>query len=130
MASRRRGERLRAAARKEAARALEAIASTGDQVEQVVAGVRVTAALIVDVVPPGSLWWSAPLQFIAEQASVRVCKHYEIPMDRVDDVAAYLLGGLQEYMHAMIGEFDMQHFETWVAALTAREEGGAGREPA
>jgi len=113
--------RVRAAARKalqrQAARqATEVLTRPDERADLVAAGVRSTAVLIADLVVPGSLWWVAPLQFVCEQMSVRVCHQHGLPPERRDDVATYLMAALQEYVHALAGEFDPEHFEAWIAA--------------
>lgn len=103
-------ERVRAAARKLEARARH------DEARQIAAGVYGVAVLIRDEVPLGSLWFTAPCQFVAEQMAVRLADRHDIAGERVDDLAAYTLSGLQEYVVAFAGDFDMQHFEAWSAA--------------
>jgi hypothetical protein len=79
-----------------------------------------TAVLIADLVVPGSLFWVAPLQYVTEQMGVRFCEQNNM-MDRVDEVQAYLMAGLQEYAVALVADFDMDHFEAWTAAAAASD---------
>lgn len=118
--------RVRAAARKAAAAAVETLrAENLDEVEEVVLGVRQTALQVQPFVKAGSLYWTAPLQYVIEQMAPRVCKAHNVPIERVEDVAAYLLSAMNEYVVALVGEFDVEHFEGWTAALE-RQEGAGG----
>jgi AAA+ superfamily predicted ATPase len=110
--------RLNAAARKLAG-AIEQ--QRGDEADQVGAGVRAVAKEIVGEVEPGSLYWRAPLQYIAEQMAPRIVKHHELEGVALDDLRAYLLAGINEYVIALAGEFDREHFEAWIAAMIAAE---------
>ena len=107
--------RTRAAERKDAR----------DETAEIAAGVRAVAREIAPIVESGALYWRAPLQFVAEQMSGRVCRQHGLAEGRADDVAAYLLAGLNEYVVALAGEFDAEHFEAWTAAVGSRGSGGA-----
>jgi hypothetical protein len=111
--------RLQAAARKLAA-SMEA--QRADEADVVAVGVRATAKEIMAVIEPGSLYWRAPLQYVCEQMAPRVAKQYGLPDDALDELRAYLMAGLQEYMVALVGEFDREHFEAWSAAMIAAEQ--------
>lgn len=125
-------KRVRAAARKLAAltAAQEGLerrvpVSGRAAVDEIAAGVRRTGLAIVDLAQPGALWWLAPLQYIAEQMSVRVCASHDLDPGERDDVAAYLLAGLQEFVHALAADFDPVHFRAWTAAIVEREQRSA-----
>lgn len=79
-------------------------------------GVRLVAEQIEEVADPRLLAVIAPLQFVAETSAVGVCRQHGVPLERFEDVAAYLLAALQEYVVALVGEFDVEHFEAWIAA--------------
>lgn len=111
-------KRMAAAARKIAARA------DGARIDEATAigvGVRAVAREIVNEVEPGALYWRAPLQYVAEQMAPRVAKAHSVPDSHLDDLRAYLLAGLNEYVIALAGEFDAEHFARWVEAIVARE---------
>lgn len=110
--------RLGAAARKLAAK-LEA--QHADEADIVGVGVRSTAKQIAVEVEPGSLYWRAPLQYVAEQMAPRIAKEHAIPDGVLDELRAYLLAGFNEYVIALAGEFDPDHFGAWMAAMLARE---------
>lgn len=93
-----------------------------DEADVVAVGVRATAKEIVADVEPGALYWRAPLQYVCEQAAPRVAKQYEIPEEAIDELRAYLMAGMQEYLIALMGEFDREHFEAWAAAMLASEQ--------
>lgn len=106
-------ERMRAAARKALARA--ASVQEGES-HDVARGVFATAQQIAPMVKPGSLYWTAPVQYVCEQMAPRVCKAHSLPLSMADDVAGYLLAGMNEYIVSLVGEFDAEHFEAWIAA--------------
>lgn len=110
--------RLAAAARKLAA-SMEAERS--DEADQVAAGVRAVAKEIVNLIEPGSLYWRAPFQYVAEQMAPRIAKQHELPAAKLDELRAYLLAGINEYVVTLAGEFDPEHFEAWSAAMIAAE---------
>jgi hypothetical protein len=114
--------RIQAAARKVAAR-LEA--ERADEADVVAVGVRATAKEIMGLVEPGALYWRAPLQYVIEQAAPRVATQYSVPADKLDELRAYLLSGLNEFVIALMGDFDREHFEAWSAAMIAAERGDA-----
>lgn len=102
--------RVSAAARKRRAEEEHRIAS----------GVYAVAKEIAPLVREGSLYWAAPLQYITEQMAPRVCAEHGVPLTNVDNVAGYLLAALNEYVVALVGEFDVAHFEQWIAAQDAQ----------
>jgi hypothetical protein len=114
-----RTERVRAASRKLAENAAAARMSDADRVGL---GVRQVARDLASAVIDGTLWWMAPLTYVAEQAAPRVCRQHGIDPARAEDVAAYLLNGLSELLVAMVGEFDVEHFERAVAGDAAGEQ--------
>lgn len=118
-------ERIRAAQRK-AERVRQLVIGDGGELsatDVVAVGVRQVARDIAGEVPEGALWWRAPLQFVAEQMAVRVCKARRIPEGRRDDMAAYLLSGVSEFVVALASDFDEEHFEAWTAAAKLAESG-------
>jgi hypothetical protein len=119
MPPRRGRQRLGIAARKIAA---AAEARNADEADVVGVGVRAVAKQIMAEVEPGALYWRAPMQYIAEQAAPRVAKHFNVPDAKLDELRAYLLSGMNEYLIALMGDFDAAHFETWVAAMVAAEQ--------
>lgn len=123
MAPRRGRRRIAAAARKIAAAAEDAHIGEADQVAL---GVRAVAKEIAGVVEPGALYWRAPLQYVCEQAAPRVAKEFGLPDDARDELSAYLMSGMQEFLVALMGEFDRDHFAAWVAAMLATESAGEG----
>jgi hypothetical protein len=110
-------KRVAAAHRKLLERAVARDRSIADQVAD---GVRAVGHTIGPHVMPGSLWWQAPLQYVAEQMAPRVCAARGVELGRQDEVAAYLLAGLNEYVVALADGFDVEHFELWTAAIVAR----------
>jgi hypothetical protein len=112
---------MAAAARKIAAAADRAQV---DEATKVGVGVRAVARQIVAEIEPGSLYWRAPLQYVCEQMAPRVAKQHGIPDAALDDLRAYLLAGLNEYVIALAGDFDGEHFRAWAAAMQAREHEG------
>lgn len=88
-------------------------------------GVRAVAEEIAPMVKPGSLYWTAPFQYVIEQMAPRVCVAHGLDPERVDDVAGYLLAALNEFAVALVGEFDLEHFEAWTAAAGSPSEGVA-----
>lgn len=112
--------RLSIAARKLAA-SMEA--ERADEADVVAVGVRAVAKEIMAEIEPGALYWRAPLQYICEQAAPRVAKQFEIPDAKLDELRAYLLAGMNEYLIALMGEFDPKHFEAWSLAMIAAERG-------
>lgn len=119
MPPRRGRSRVTAAARKLAA---AAEARNADEADVVGVGVRAVAKQIMAEVEPGALYWRAPLQYVAEQAAPRVAKEFTIPAERMDELRAYLLAGMNEYLIALMGEFDPAHFEAWSMAMLDAEE--------
>lgn len=111
-------KRMAAAARKLAAAAEGARAGEADTVG---IGVRAVGRQIASEVEPGSLYWRAPLQYAAEQMAPRILKEHGLPDSALEDLRTYLLAALNEYVIALAGEFDAQHFAAWSAALRARE---------
>lgn len=118
MAPRRGRVRIAAAARKLAA---AADAREVTEADTIGAGVRAVAMQIVSEIEPGALYWRAPLQYVCEQMAPRVAKEHGIPESQVDDLAAYLLAGINEYVVTLAGEFDTDHFVAWAGAEAARE---------
>lgn len=116
--------RIRQAAKRAAAAALVEVSA--DAAAEVAAGVLRVGRSIQANIPPGMLYWQAPFQFVAEEMALHVCRQYEIPIERRDEVAAYLLAGFHEYVVALVEGFDGEHFELWTAAQAAREEGVIG----
>lgn len=90
----------------------------GPQSEADHIGVRVgeLAKQAAPAAAPGMLQYLAPLMFVAERATIGVLKLHKLPADRGEDVEQYLLAALQEYVVAVAGEFDVNHFEAWTAA--------------
>jgi hypothetical protein len=119
--------KLQAAARKLAA-SLET--ERKDEADEIGAGVRTIAKEIVGDVEPGSLYWRAPLQYIAEQIGPRLAREHKLEDVNLDELRAYLLVGFNEYVVALAGEFDPEHFKAWTAAMIAGErERAAGLSP-
>jgi len=117
--------RLPAAARK------LAIAVTQQQLDEadtVAVGVRAVAKEIAAQIEPGALYWRAPIQYVCEQAAPRVAGKFDVPDAKLDELRAYLMAGMQEYIVALVGEFDREHFEAWSAAMLAAERGEAPTE--
>lgn len=102
--------------------------ASASEAEQIGAAVSMVGAEIAAVVPRGSLYWMAPIQFVVEQMAPRVCRQHGVPLEQADNVAAYLMAGMNEYVVALASEFDVGHFEAWTAALAHREAGGAVSE--
>lgn len=110
--------RISAAKRKAAVILLKDSASEADMIA---AGVRLVAGEIAPLVKQGALYWTAPLQYVVEQMAPRVCREHGLELDRVEDVAGYLNAAFQEYVVALVGEFDVDHFEVWTAAMKVQE---------
>lgn len=110
--------RLQAAARKLAAK-MET--QHTDEADVVAVGVRAVAKEIMDQIEPGALYWRAPIQYVCEQAAPRVAGKFDVPDAKLDELRAYLMAGMQEYIVALVGEFDREHFEAWSAAMLAAE---------
>lgn len=103
--------RLRAAARK---------VGVGRS-EEIAFGVLAVAREVSPHLDPGALYWVAPFTYVAEQMAPRVCAAHDVPPAQAEDVAAYLLAALNEYVVALVGEFDIEHYEAWTAAAALRD---------
>lgn len=110
--------RVRAATRKLAERQA---AKHFDEADQVAVGVRAVCKQIAPMVVAGSLYWTGPVQYVAEQMAVRVCAQYRLPPERHGDVAGYLLAAINEYIVGVVGGFDVEHFEAWTAAAAVTQ---------
>lgn len=110
--------RVRAVARKAA---LLASKQQLTEADVVAVGVRAVAREIAPLVKPGALYWTAPLQYVVEQMAPRVCAEHGVDASRAGDVAGYLLAGMNEYIVALVGEFDIGQFEAWTAAAERQE---------
>lgn len=111
-------QRVRAAVRKAAERTL---AVERSEAQEVAGGVLAVAQEIAPLVKPGSLYWTAPFQYVCEQMAPRVCAAHGLAGERREDVATYLLAGMNEYVVALVGEFNREHFEAWIAAADTQE---------
>lgn len=111
--------RLQAAARKLAA-TMEL--ERRDEADVVADGVRAVAREIASQVEPGSLYWRAPFQYTVEQMAPRIVAEHKLPEEAIDTVAAYVLAAFNEYVIALVGEFDQEHFAAWSAAMIAAEQ--------
>lgn len=90
------------------------------EADVVAVGVRNVALELAPLAKAGSLYWLAPTQYVAEQMAPRVCEQYNLALERRDDVASYLMVAMQEFITALVGELDLEHFEAWVAAQNAQ----------
>lgn len=111
-------KRVAAAARKVAA---AADGQRLDEADRIGIGVRDVVRQITPQIEPGSAYWRGPLQYVCEQMAPRVAKQHGIPDAALDDLRAYLLAGVNEYVIALAGDFDAEHFRAWSVALQARE---------
>lgn len=94
-----------------------------DEADLVGVGVRAVAKEIVGEIEPGALYWRAPFQYVVEQAAPRIAKQFGVPEALMDELRAYLLAGLNEYLIALVGDLDVEHFENWrLAALAAEHD--------
>lgn len=91
-------------------------ARTSERVESIVAGVRETLVEIEPVANAELLHITGPLHYVAEQATLGILRLRKLPRDRGDDVVSYVQAALQEYVVSLVGEFDVEHFEAWIAA--------------
>lgn len=105
--------RVRQAVRKAAARAL---AQPPTEAREIAAGVFHVAEAIAPLVKPGALYWSAPIQYVCEQMAARVVRAHGLEPAELENVAGYLTAGVNEYIVALVGEFDNEHFRAWIAA--------------
>lgn len=122
-------QRVRARARKiahaAAAAALER-ERDADEAQVIARGVFAVARDLQSTVTPGSLYWTAPNAYVAEQAAPRICRMAQLPAGREDDVAAYLHAALNEFLVSLVEGFDAEHFEAWSAAQRRQEEVRSG----
>jgi hypothetical protein len=67
---------------------------------------------------PFPLELTAPLVYAAEMIAWTVCqrKGWEPTKERLDDMAQYVMQGLQESAVALTESFDGEHFAAWTAA--------------
>lgn len=111
-------KRLRAAARKEAAR------QGRDEAQLIADGVYHVARETLVGTPreelPLPVYAFAPLAYVSEMMASVVCRERGWPAERAHEVALYLLAGVQEVTVAAFTGFDPEHFEAWIAAAGAR----------
>lgn len=119
-------QRVRAVVRKAAAAVAREPAVDAQEIAR---GVFAVTRDIAPHVKPGALYWQGPLQFVCEQMAGRVVRQYGLPAAERENVAGYLLAGLNEYVVALVGEFDRDHFAAWIAAQDGRSPMEAATMP-
>lgn len=121
MPPRRGRQRIGQAARK-IAQQIEA--QRADESSTIGMGVQAVAREIVGEVEAGSLYWRAPLTYVAEQIAPRVARSHGVSESDLVDLTVYLLSGLQEFLVSMVADFDAQHFAAWTEASRSRGRTG------
>ena len=103
---------------------VEAVAAANPrraEIDLIAAGVERVAGQIASVTRPGFLYFAATTQYLAERLAAAVCHEHGVPVDRADDVAVYLTAAMQEFAVSLLAEFDVAHFDAWIAAQEQAE---------